>query len=130
MRALKRILTLSQGAALVVLFSCLPTDPPGGPDENGLIDFDEAVIELSAGGERELVVRGYVPTPCHSVSLQPVTYIMQPDYWNIQVLADAGTDPCAQLLTPYEARLVLDHSVGTRGIEVIGRNKSRRMDVP
>lgn len=125
----KAVMALSPGFAMAMLFSCLPTGPIGVPDEIGLIDFDEAWVELRAG-RRELVVRGYAPTPCHDVSLQAVTYIVQPDYWVIQVIAEPSAEVCAQVLTPYEVRLVLDGNTGTRGIEVVGRDTSERIDIP
>lgn len=129
MKKMGALLGVCQSVAALTLFSCLPTGPIDGPDENGLIDFDEAEIKLNDNGERELVVRGFVPTPCYTVSLEPVTYIAQPDYWIIQVIAETDSEACAQVVTPYEARLVLDANVGKRGIEVVGKNDKKRINI-
>lgn len=122
-------LGVCQGAVMGVLMSCLPIGPIDGPDENGRIDFESARVVPNSRGEPELIVRGWVPTPCHDVSLRPVTYITEPDYWMIQVIAETDAEMCAEVVTPYEARLVLDGSIGSRGIEVVGRTERKKIDV-
>lgn len=112
-----------------VLVSCLPIGPIDGPDEDGLIDFDSARVVVNSKGERELVVRGHAPNPCYEFSLRPVTYITEPDYWIIQVIAETDAEVCAQVITPYEVRLVIEDSIGKRGIEVAGRSERKKIDV-
>lgn len=49
-----------------------------------------------------------------------VTYIRRPEYWEIDVLGcENGIG--LPVLTPYTATLRLGGTVGTKGIEVVGR---------
>jgi hypothetical protein len=63
------------------------------------------------------------------VVLSPVTYIRQPEYWEIDVLGCMRTIGMP-VLTPYTATLRLGSTIGTKGIEVVGATRSVRIDVP
>jgi hypothetical protein len=95
-----------------------------------LIDFTEArVITGIVPGRYILVVSGEKPYLNMEVSLSPRIYIRQPEYWGIEVvggLPGIGLPATA----PYHISLPLDGIVGTKGIEVIGANRSERFDVP
>jgi hypothetical protein len=58
-----------------------------------------------------------------------VTYIRQPEYWEIEVqgcMRGLGLP----VLTPYTATLRLGSTIGTMGVEVVGATRSQRIDVP
>ena len=106
-------------------FQALPTS-----QSCRVIDFDSAkVITLPTSPTRHvLVVSGQKPYLNMTVSLTPLVYIRQPEYWGIEVigyLPELGLPAVA----PYVATLELDGTIGTRGIEVIGANRSERIDV-
>jgi hypothetical protein len=96
-----------------------------------VIEFNTAqVITLRSAPPRHvLVVSGEKPYLNMEVSLTPLVYIQQPDYWGIEVvgcLPEIGLPATA----PYVARLDLAGTLGTHGIEVIGAERSERIDVP
>ena len=95
-----------------------------------LVDFLTAEISAGANGAPELRVSGRQPGPNVRVKLSPVTYIVQPDYWRIEVRAvspPAGS--ATDLPADFIATLMLDGSVGKQGIEVAGATVTRRLDV-
>ena len=94
------------------------------------IDFTKAFVRALDTSPRELwlVVTGLKPSSNTEVLLLPVTYIRQPEYWEIQVLG------CTRglglpVLTPYTASLPLNGTIGTKGVEVVGATRSLRIDV-
>ncbi|MGH3821678.1 MAG: SSI family serine proteinase inhibitor [Pseudonocardiaceae bacterium] len=107
-------------------FQALPA-----PESCRLIDFDSAkVITLRTLPPRHvLVVSGQKPYFNMTVFLSPLVYIKQPEYWGIEVI---GCLPGLGLpvVTPYVESLELAGTIGTRGIEVIGANRSEKIDVP
>lgn len=77
-----------------------------------------------------LIVRGKKPYLNMRVSLAPLTYVRQPEYWGIEVI---GCVPGIHIPTvgTYEEFLPLDGIRGTKGIEVIwSGGEVERIDVP
>ncbi len=107
-------------------FLALPT-----PQSCRVIDFDSAqVVTLRTRPPRHvLVVSGEKPYFNMEVSLSPLVYIKQPEYWGIEVV---GCLPEVGLptVTPYVVRLDLNGTIGTCGIEVIGASRSEKIDIP
>ena len=106
-------------------FQALPT-----PQSYRVIDFDSArVITLRTQPPRHvLVVSGEKPYFNMEVSLSPLRYIRQPEYWGIEVvgrLPEIGLPAVA----PYVVHHDLNGIIGTRGIEVIGGNRSEKIDI-
>ena len=107
-------------------FQALPT-----PQSCRVIDFNTAqVLTLrSAPPQYVLIVSGEMPYLNMEVSLVPLVYIQQPDYWGIEVvgcLPEIGLPATA----PYVVRLELAGTMGTQGIEVLGANRSEKIDIP
>jgi hypothetical protein len=81
-----------------------------------------------------LIVVGVTNFPM-DVSLVPLVYISQPQFWGIQVVGSVSDDgeprptqPIAAI--PYAVELDLAGITGTEGIEVIGATTSERIPVP
>ncbi len=94
-----------------------------------LIDFERAEVRPGfVTGTWILIVSGTKPWANMQVSLVPLVYIRQPEYWGIEVV---GCLPGVGLpvQAPYTEALPLDSILGTRGIEVIGATRSERIDV-
>jgi hypothetical protein len=102
--------------------------PPAGSVR--LIDFEEAqVVPGIVPGTFILIVSGTKPYLNMRVSLSPLVYIRQPEYWGIEVVGSMigiGLPTTA----PYTVSLPLDGILGTEGIEVIGATNRKRFDVP
>jgi hypothetical protein len=137
---LARTLFASALTAAAVAFSALgayaapePLQPVGAPDPSLCkpIDFTRAFVRTvdTAPWDRYLVVSGFKPSSSMEVVLSPVTYIRQPEYWQIDVLGCVRTIGMP-VLTPYTASLRLGGTIGTKGIEVVGASRSLRIDVP
>src|SRR5262245_62839864 len=93
------------------------------PQSVRLIDFDRAEVHPGfLPGTYILVVSGTKPYITMQVSLSPLVYVRQPEYWGIEVL---GSLPGMGLpvLAPYTVSLPLGGIIGTVGIEVIGAIK-------
>ena len=62
------------------------------------------------------------------VTLAPCVYVSPPDYWAIQVV---GTMPQIgqPAIVPYVVELDLGDAIGQVGIEVVGANKTERIEV-
>jgi len=96
-----------------------------------VIDFDTAqIITLKTSPPRHvLIVSGVKPYLNMEVSLTPLVYIQQPDYWGIEVvgcLPEIGLPATA----PYTVRLDLAGTIGKQGIEVIGAKRSEKINIP
>ncbi|MDQ3150573.1 MAG: subtilase-type protease inhibitor, partial [Actinomycetota bacterium] len=107
-------------------FQELPT-----PESCRIINFDSArVVTLRTQPPRHvLVVSGEKPYFNMEVSLSPLVYIRQPEYWGIEVvgcLPEVGLP----VVTPYVVHHDLDGTIGTCGIEVIGAGRSEKIDIP
>lgn len=122
------------GSAPAITLAVVPLALVGGcPMEtmpaDGLPDFDSAeVVPGAAAGTFELVVRGYSGV-CEELSLQPLVYIQQPEYWGYQLISHATAEVCTRQAVRFEVRAALN-SVGTKGVEVIGATKTQALAVP
>lgn len=76
-----------------------------------------------------LVVSGTKPYVNMTVRLSPLIYIRRPEFWEIEVI---GSLPGIGLpmTAPYTVSLPLDGIIGTKGIEVVGATKRKRIVVP
>ncbi|MFG1707501.1 hypothetical protein ACFLIM_30295 [Nonomuraea sp. M3C6] len=95
-----------------------------------LIDFEEArVVPGIVPNSFILIVSGTKPYLNMKVSLSPLVYIKQPEYWGIEVV---GSLPGIGLpaTAPYTVSIPLDGILGTKGIEVIGATNRKTFDVP
>jgi hypothetical protein len=95
-----------------------------------LIDFDE--VEIRPGvvaGTYILIVSGIKLWINMKVDLIPLVYVLQPDYWGIEVVGClAGIGLPSE--TPYSVSIPLNGHVGTKGIAVIGATRSEKRQVP
>jgi len=76
-----------------------------------------------------LIVSGTKPWATMNVSLVPLIYIVQPDYWGIEVIgcqSGIGLPHTA----PYTVAIEITHFLGKVGIEVIGATHSEKHKVP
>jgi hypothetical protein len=113
------------GFTMVENFAELPA-----PSSVRLIDFEEArVVPGIVPRSFILIVSGTKPYLNMTVSLSPLVYIQQPEYWGIEVI---GSLPGIGLpaTAPYTVSLPLDGILGTKGIEVIGAGNRKTFDVP
>jgi hypothetical protein len=106
-------------------FQALPT-----PQSCRVINFEAAqvIILQSQPPHYVLVVKGQKSYFNMTVSLMPLVYIRQPEFWGIEVtgcLPELGVPA----VTPYVVSLRLDGIIGTRGIEVIGADRSEKIDI-
>jgi len=110
-----------------------PLQAAGVPDPSLCkpLDFTRAFVRTLdvSPWDRFLVVSGFKPFSSMDVVLSPVTYIRQPEYWEIDVLGCMRTIGMP-VLTPYTATLRLRNTIGTKGVEVVGATRSLRIDVP
>lgn len=94
------------------------------------VDFATAKIETDPTTKvRTLVVKGDTPSASsdgNTVKLEPVHYVVQPDFWRVQVMWD-DTNSLFQTLTPYEAKLDLKGASGKKGVEVVGESRSEKI---
>jgi hypothetical protein len=99
------------------------------PQSVRLIDFDRAEVHPGFLPDTYiLIVSGIKPYVTMQVSLSPLVYVRQPEYWGIEVL---GSLPGMGLpvLAPYTVSLPLGGIQGTVGIEVIGANKTKQIAI-
>ena len=94
-----------------------------------LMEYTNAEVTTGiVNGSYFLVVSGTKPSSNVKVKLVPLIYITQPEYWGIEVvgcLSDIGTPT----LNEYNAFIPLDGIRGTKGIEVIGANGTKKIDI-
>jgi hypothetical protein len=103
--------------------------PP--PASFRLIAYEKAFVltQESFPPKYFLHVSGIKPFRNMTVKLMPLVYVRQPEYWEIEVvggLSGAGI-PAP---TPYQVSLPLAGTLGSRGIQVLGANRSDTFDVP
>ena len=100
------------------------------PTSARLIDFEKVEIRTlrSFPPQHVLVVSGTKPYLNMEVTLEPLVYVRQPEYWGIEVV---GRLPGVGLptLAPYEVSIPLAGIIGTHGIEVIGATRSERREL-
>lgn len=103
----------------------------GAEVSHQLIDFEKAdvISPMIYPSRPTLLVSGLKPWANMEVTLRPLTYVRAPEYWGIEVI---GSMPMIgqPAIVPYAVQLELGTSVGTAGIEVIGANRSEKIDVP
>jgi hypothetical protein len=64
------------------------------------------------------------------VELNPIRYVRQPEYWDIEVTASVSGGIAIPVIVPYVVSLPLDQVRGTRGINVVWSDESEQIDVP
>ena len=97
-----------------------------------LINFERAEVRTleSFPPQYLLVVSGIKPYLNMRVNLVPLVYIRQPEYWGIEVVGHIRGGIGLTATAPYTASIPLAGITGTRGTEVIGANRSEKIDVP
>jgi hypothetical protein len=102
------------------------------PVSTRLIDFEHSEILTleSFPPQHVLVVSGRKPFRSMKVTLSPLTYIQQPEYWGIEVVGSVGGLVLPSPGAPYTVSLPLAGFIGTCGVEVIGASRSERHDIP
>lgn len=100
------------------------------PQSTRLLNFDRAEVRPGfIPNTYFLVVSGTKPYLNMLVHLSPLIYIRKPEYWGIEVigtLSGIGLPATA----PYHVFIPLDGITGTKGVEVIGATKRKKINVP
>lgn len=99
-------------------------------DSSRLITFtDSRVVPGVVTGTYILIVTGEKPFLNMEVRLIPRIYVVQPEYWEIEVVGVLGGIglPATE---PYSVFIPLEGIRGTRGITVIGNSQETSIDVP
>lgn len=93
------------------------------------LNFSKARVVRIGTKKYVLVVSGTKPYLNMQIHLSPLIYIVQPDYWGIEVI---GVLPAIGIpvVTPYQVHIGLDGIIGKKGIEVIGATKRKKINVP
>jgi hypothetical protein len=95
-----------------------------------LIAFDAAeVIGGFLNDTYFLVARGKAPCLNMDVRLVPRIYIDCPEYWAIELTGTLHGGFCLEAVKPYAVTLSLAGVTGSRGIELVGGNRTQRFDV-
>jgi hypothetical protein len=100
-----------------------------------IIDFDEAELRRPPfQSDWYLWVRGRLPALGLDARLAPRLYQGRPDYWAIEVAAITATNPDNDNSTSiedyiFERSVPLAGITGTRGIMVIGANRSQQIEI-
>jgi heat shock protein HslJ len=120
------VLALAVGLSPLAATACTTPPPPPPRPVCGPIDFATATISQS-DSLYMLTVTG-TKAISQTVTLEPVTYVRQPEYWQINVIA------CSPLISrpaggPYTATLDLAGVLGTKGIRVTGATRSQDFDL-
>jgi hypothetical protein len=76
-----------------------------------------------------LIVSGTKPYLNMTVRLSPLIYIRQPEYWGIEVIGTLSGIGLP-LRSPYQVFISLEGIRGTKGIEVIGASKTKKINLP
>jgi len=106
-------------------FIALPTS-----QSSRLIDFRDAEVRPGfVDNTWFLIVSGEAPCSNMTVSLVPLVYIQQPDYWGIEVIGTLPGGICQTAVKPYMVTLDITSTLGKYGIEVIGARRSEKIRV-
>lgn len=122
----------------------LNSRPPGETDMNKTVSALPAAescrrlnyehAELAeipeSNGRYAVVVHGEAPCLNMHVSLSPFIYIRRPEYWGIEVVGCLPGGICLTAIKPFVLALDLDSITGTKGIEIIGANRTDRFEIP
>ena len=96
-------------------------------ESHRLIRFDRA--EIVETNPPTLVVSGEAPCLNMEVALQPRVYIRCPEYWGIEVVGCLPGGFCLTAMKPFRVTLSLAGIVGSEGIEVVGADGGRKIEV-
>jgi hypothetical protein len=95
-----------------------------------LIDYDAfQIVGGVANGTWFLIVEGEKPNQLVDVELRPVTYVVRPDYWEIEVLGCLSPE-ASDLRKRYQAKIDITAHLGTRGIALVSRKGAQEIDWP
>lgn len=95
-----------------------------------LIDFEKAEVHPGFVPDTWfLVVSGVAPCSNMTVSLSPLVYIQQPDYWGIEVIGTLPGGICMTATKAYMVTLDISDTLGRHGVEVIGATRHEKIDV-
>jgi hypothetical protein len=96
-----------------------------------LLDFENAEVRPGFINDTWfLIVSGVAPCANMEVSLVPLVYVSQPEYWGIEVIGTLPSGICLRAVKPYMVTLDISNVLGTRGIEVMGARRSEQIEVP
>jgi hypothetical protein len=98
------------------------------PASSRLIDFEkvEIIVLESFPPQFVLVVSGTKPFLNMDVSLEPLVFVRQPEYWGIDVVGRLPGGIGLPATAPYSVPIPLAGITGAQGIEVIGANRTER----
>lgn len=95
-----------------------------------IIDFERAEVRPGfVSGTWFLIVQGVAPCSNMEVSLNPLIYVRQPEYWGIEVVGTLRGGICLPRQQDYLEVLDITNVLGTEGIEVIGASRSEKIPV-
>jgi hypothetical protein len=95
-----------------------------------LISFQTAEVERCGFvGAPVLVVTGEAPCLNMEVSLQPLIFVRCPEYWGIEVVGTLPGAFCLTAIKPFKVTIPLTGVIGSLGIEVIGADRTERIDL-
>jgi hypothetical protein len=102
------------------------------PDSQRLIDFERAQILGLRTFPPQFVLRvtGTKPYLNMEVELVPLVFIRQPEFWGIEVVGRLPGGIGLPALAPYDVSIALSGITGTKGVEVIGATRSKRIELP
>ena len=102
------------------------------PASQRLIDFERAQILTLRIFPPQFVLRmtGTKPYLNMEVELVPLVFIQQPEFWGIEVVGRLPGGIGLPALAPYDVSIPLSGITGTKGIEVIGATRSKRIELP
>jgi hypothetical protein len=102
---------------------------PGGQSHRR-IDFEEATVRPGfIPGTWFLIVKGKAPCLNMRVSLSPLMYVTCPEYWGIEVIGTTNGPFCLATVKPYVEAIPLNGIVGSKGIEVLGATRKKKIKV-
>jgi hypothetical protein len=95
-----------------------------------IIEFESAELRPGIIGKTYfLIVSGRKPWANMDVQLVPLIYVDQPDYWGIEVVG-CLSGISLPVEVPYSVTLDVSHTLGKRGVEVIGASGRKQLDIP
>src|SRR5215218_5344024 len=102
------------------------------PASQRLIDFERAQILTLRIFPPQFVLRmtGTKPYLNMEVELVPLVFIQQPEFWGIEVVGRLPGGIGLPALAPYDVSIPLSGITGTKGIEVIGASRSKKIRMP
>jgi hypothetical protein len=75
-----------------------------------------------------LIVSGTKPYLNMQVHLSPLIYVRQPEYWGIEVIGTLSGIGLP-MIAPYHTFISLEGIMGTKGIEVLGATKTKKINI-